>query len=149
MIAIGTFININDRYYFQNFYAGEVRDWEGQEYGFAGFGYGGSSSDLQGGNVESELVFNTNALSLDIAKRASDKRWIVTIKTVWLDPGTLEEDTSYMTDIFMVTGFNHDTLRLTLRLSSPLDAVNGDVPRRRLTERMVGALPSTGDIALL
>ena len=49
----------------------------------------------------------------------------------------------------MVTGFEHDSSRLALRLSSPLDAIGGDVPRRRLTERLVGALPSTGQIQLI
>ena len=49
----------------------------------------------------------------------------------------------------MVTGFEHDSSRLSLRLSSPLDAISGDVPRRRLTEKLVGALPSTGQIQLI
>ena len=49
----------------------------------------------------------------------------------------------------MVTGFEHDSNRLGLRLSSPLDAISGDVPRRRLTEKLVGALPSTGQIQLI
>jgi hypothetical protein len=54
-----------------------------------------------------------------------------------------------MEDTFMVTGFEHDSSRLGLRLSSPLDAISADVPRRRLTETLVGALPSTGQVQLL
>ena len=148
-IAIGTFIDIESKYYFQNFFVNEVREWEDQKYQFAGFGYGGSSSDLQGGNIDAQLVFRVNDLSLNIAVEAADHRWIVVVKTVWLDPDSLEEKANYMRDTFMVTGFDHDNLTLTLRLSSPMDAVTAEVPRRRLTEKLVGAMPSTGEISLL
>ena len=54
-----------------------------------------------------------------------------------------------MIDVFMVTGFEHDSSRLNMRLGSPLDAISADVPRRRLTETLVGALPSTGQLSLI
>ena len=148
-IAIGTFVNFNDEVYFQNFFPGEVRKWEGEEYMFAGFGYGGSTTDLQAGNVDSQLVFNLNELSLNLATEAVTNNWIVTVKTVWLKPETLLEKSNYMTDVFTVTQFEYDSLRLTMELSSPLDAVTAEVPRRRLTEKLVGSMPSSGDIALL
>ena len=56
---------------------------------FAGFGYSGSSVDLQGGNIDAQLIFVVNDLSLNMAKKAADERQIVVIKTVWLDPETL------------------------------------------------------------
>ena len=147
-IAIGTFIELDGSYY-QNFFQGESISWDGGSYMFSGFGYSGSSVDLEGGNIEAQLIFAVNALSLNMAKNAAAKRQIVTIKTVWLDPASLVPQSNYMKDVFMVTGFEHDSSRLGLRLSSPLDAISADVPRRRLTERLVGALPSTGQIELL
>jgi len=147
-IAIGTFIELPG-YRFQNFFHGETITWDGKNYSFAGFGYSGSSVDLQGGNIDAQLVFVVNDLSLNLAKKAADDRHIVTIKTVWLDPETLEPRSNFMRDVFMITGFEHDSSRLGLRLSSPLDAISGDVPRRRLTEKLVGALPSTGQIQLI
>ena len=147
-IAIGTFIELPS-YNFQNFFQGERIAWEGIRYDFAGFGYSGSSVDLQGGNIDAQLIFVVNELTLNLAKKASDDRHIVTVKTVWLDPETLVPRSNFMRDVFMVTGFEHDSNRLGLRLSSPLDAINGDVPRRRLTEKLVGALPSTGQIQLI
>ncbi len=148
MIAIGTFIELGD-YKLQNFFHGEQITWDGKKYGFGGFGYSGSSVDLQGGNIDAQLIFVVNDISLAMAKEASDKRSIVTVKTVWLDPDTLEPRSNFMLDTFMVTGFEHDNLRLGFRLSSPLDAIAGEVPRRRLTEKLVGALPSTGQIQLI
>jgi hypothetical protein len=147
-IAIGTFITLPD-YSFQNFFHGETITWEDEKYQFAGFGYSGSSVDLQGGNIDAQLIFVVNDISLNLAKKAADNREIVTIKTVWLDPDTLVPQSNFMRDVFMVTGFEHDSNRLGLRLSSPLDAISGDVPRRRLTEKLVGALPSTGQIQLI
>ena len=147
-IAIGTFIQLPG-YNFQNFFHHETITWEGVNYTSAGFGYSGSSVDLEGGNIDAQLIFSVNELILNIAKVASDRRDIATIKTVWLDPDTLVPQSNFMEDVFMVTGFEHDTSRLALRLSSPLDAISGDVPRRRLTETLVGALPSTGEVQLI
>ena len=149
-IAIGTFIQFNentDKSY-QNFFVGDEVFYDGFKYFFAGFGYSGSTIDLEASNVDATLVWAANDLSLNLAAEAAEKRWTVNIQSVWLKDD-LTIDKSYMTDTFMVTGFEHDTLRLSMRLSSPLDSVGADAPRRRLTEQLVGALPSTGQVALL
>ena len=148
-IAIGTFVEFNGTQRYQNFFTGRSMAWSGNQYQFAGFGYSGSTIDLEGGNISASLIWAVNELSLNLANEAAENRWIVQIDAVWLEPNSLAVQSSYMTDIFMVTGFEHDTLRLSFRLSSPLDAVAADTPRRRLTEQLVGALPSTGQIALL
>lgn len=148
-IAIGTFVNIEDKYYFQNFFKDEVRVWQGKSYVFAALGYSGSTVDAQGGNVSAQLLFGVNQISLDLAKEAADNRYTVEIETVWLDPESLTEKAVFMLDIFMITGFEHDSSRLIMRLGSPLDAISADVPRRRLTETLVGALPSTGQLSLI
>ena len=150
-IAIGTFVRFNDDLAkcYQNFFIGTTQSWEGRDYLFAGFGYSGSTIDLEAANISASLVFAVNQLSLNLAKEAADARWIVEIESVWIDPDTLVPNKKYLLDTFMVIGFDHDTMRLNMRLSSPLDAVAADAPRRRLTEDLVGALPSTGQIALL
>ena len=153
-IAIGTYIEFltfegeSTGLMFQNFFPGEARPWEGKEYLFAGFGYSGTSIDLQGGNIDASLVFAVNDLTLNHAKLAADEYWVAKISTVFLDNESLLETEKFQTDEFGVTGFEHDSLRLQLRLSSPLDSVGGDIPRRRLIEKLVGALPSSGNILL-
>ena len=150
-IAIGTFVRFNNdnSQAFQNLFANQTVSYSGRNYLFAGFGYSGSTVDLESSNIAASLVFAVNTLSLNLASQAANNRWIVEIESVWINPDTLAVQSSYMTDVFMVIGFEHDTMRLSLRLSSPLDAVSADTPRRRLTEDLVGALPSTGQIALL
>ena len=150
-IAIGTFVRFNsdDSQAYQNFFVGKSVNYSGRSYQFAGMGYSGSTIDLESSNVSASLVFAVNTLSLNLAAHAANSRWIVEIESVWINPDTLAADKSYMKDVFMVTGFEHDTMRISFRLSSPLDAISADTPRRRLTEDLVGALPSTGQIALL
>jgi hypothetical protein len=149
MLAIGTFAAFNDFVFLQNFFQGETRTYEGMQYNFASFGYSGNTTDLQAGNINASLVFSMNELVLNMATEAADNRWIVNVQTVWLDPETLLEQANYTTDVFMITGFEHDHQRLNMTLSSPLDAISGDAPRRRLTESLVGALPSTGQVQLI
>ena len=148
-LAIGTFAAFNDFVFLQNFFQGETRTYGGMQYNFASFGYSGNTTDLQAGNINASLVFSMNELVLNMATEAADNRWIVSVQTVWLDPETLLEQANYTTDVFMITGFEHDHQRLNMTLSSPLDAISGDAPRRRLTEALVGALPSTGQVQLI
>ena len=148
-LAIGTFAAFNDFVFLQNFFQGETRTYGGIQYNFASFGYSGNTTDLQAGNINASLVFSMNELVLNMATEAADNRWIVEVQTVWLDPETLLEQANYTTDVFMITGFEHDHQRLNMTLSSPLDAISGDAPRRRLTESLVGALPSTGQVQLI
>jgi len=148
-IAVGTYVSVGDDFNFQNFHVGGSRTYSGRSYTYASFGYSGSVIDLQGGNIEASLVFAFNELVLNMAVEAAEERWMVDINTVWLDPTNFSEQGDYMEDTFMVTGFSHDTSRLSLLLASPLDAISGDVPRRKLSNVLVGSLPSTGDVALL
>ena len=147
-IAVGTYISLGD-YNFQNFAYGKTRSYRGRGFIYASFGYSGSVIDLQGGNLDASLVFAFNELVLNMAVEAAEERWMVDIRTVWLDPDNFNEVDDFMEDTFMITGFSHDTSRLSLTLSSPLDAISGDVPRRKLSNFLVGSLPSTGDVALL
>lgn len=154
MLAVGTYVRILDRdgkrtgYAFQNFFQGESRSYNGDSYVFAGFGFSGGTLDLQSGSITAALVFAVNELDLNVFQAASDNRWLAEVRTVWLDPDTLNETRQQSEELYAVLGFEHDTSRLQVRLGNPLDAVQENVPRRVLTQTVVGALPSTGQISL-
>ena len=154
MISIGTYIKLMDRqgapagYAFQNFHHGETRQYNGTGYLFAGFGFSGGTLDLQAGNISANLVFAVSQLALDVFNQAVVDRWLISIRTVWLDPDTLDEGSTYGEETYAITGLEHDTSRLSVRLGSPLDAVTENAPRRLLTQDLVGSLPSTGNINL-
>ena len=153
-LAIGTYIRLVDRdkaftgYAFQNFHVGETRSYNGTGYMYAGFGFSGGTLDLEAGNVTASLVFAVNELDLVVFKQAADDRWLIEVRTVWLNPDSLDETGTHSEELYAVTGFEHDTNRLSVRMGNPLDAVSQNAPRRVLTQDLVGALPSTGNINL-
>lgn len=153
-IAIGTYIQllnhdgVEEDLRFQNFYQGDTRNYNGKDYPFAGFGFSGGTVDLQAGNVSASLVFAVNQLDLSVFQAAVMDRWLIEIRTVWLDPDTLEETTTFGEEVYALTGLEHDSSRLSVRLGSPLDAISQNAPRRLLTSDLVGSLPSTGNINL-
>jgi hypothetical protein len=153
-LALGTYISLRTRkggktgYAFQNFFHGETRTYNGEQYIHAAFGFSGSAVDVTAANISASLVFAVNQLDLNVFKLAADELWIVRVRTVWLEPDTLVETSTYLEEVYAVTGFEHDTSKLSVRLSSPLDAVTGHAPRRTLNQALVGALPTTGSISM-
>jgi len=135
-------------YNFQNFHYGEVRSYNGSNYMYAAFGFSGGTVDLQAGNIDASLIFAVNSLALSVFQESTNSRWLIEIRTVWLDPETFEEGTTYGEEVYAITGLEHDTSQLSVRLGSPLDAVSQNAPRRVLTQQLVGSLPSTGNINL-
>lgn len=154
-LAIGTYIHMLDRagdpivgQAWQNFTQGQVRTYLGEEYTYAGFGFSGGSVDLEAAAVSATVLFSLNQLDLNIFKEASTNRHLMRLRTVWLDGDSLVETSQYSEDVYQVLGFSHDQLTLSVRLGSPLDAIEAEFPRRRLTTALVGQLPSTGTIPL-
>jgi hypothetical protein len=154
MLAIGTYLELQTRtgsttgYRFQNFFAGETRNYNNADYVFAAFGFSGTTVDIQAGNVSASLVFSVNQLDLAVFTQATSEYWLASIRTVWLNPDTLEETETYSEEVYAITGYDHDTSRLAVRLGSPLDAIIQNAPRRNLNQKIVGALPTTGQISL-
>jgi len=154
MLAIGTYIKLlkadgtDAGYNFQNFHYGENRNYNGSNYMYGAFGFSGGTVDLEAANIDASLVFAVNALALSVFQEAVNSRWLIVIRTVWLDPDSLEEGRTYGEETYAITGLEHDSSRLSVRLGSPLDAVAQNAPRRVLTQKLVGALPSTGNINL-
>ena len=153
-VAIGTYIKLlnpdgsSTGYLFQNFFQGETRTFNSETYVFGAFGFSGATLDLQAANISANLVFALSELALTIFNQAATDRWLIELRTVWLDPDTLIETSIYSEETYAVIGLEHDTQRLSVRLGSPLDAVRQNAPRRSLTQALVGSLPTTGDISL-
>lgn len=154
MLAIGIYLKLllpdgtDSGYNFQNFFQGETRSYNGDQYVFGSFGFSGGTLDLEGGNIAATLVFSLNELSLSVFNQAASERWLAEIRTVWLDPDSFSETGQHSEEMYAVTGINHDNSQLSVRLGSPLDAVQANLPRRVLTTSLVGELPSTGQINL-
>jgi len=85
---------------------------------------------------------------LNLFKQAVEQRWILQVETVSLNISTFDDELLVSTENWRVASYEMDTKIIKLRLISPLDAVKGQVPRRRLNEELVGALPTTGQITI-
>ena len=154
-VAIGTYISFETRTgaqtgnNYQNFHRGQTRNYNGRGYLYGAFGFSGAAVDIDGANIQAQLVFGVNQLILQIAQTAADSLYVVRVNTVWLNPDNFDETSTRLEEVYSINGFDHDTSRLTFRLGSPLDAIDQNVPRRVLTRAMVGALPSTGNISFV
>ena len=154
-VAIGTYISFQERdgtftnNDFQNFHAGETRAYNGRNHMYGAFGFSGAAVDINGANIQAQLIFGLNQLIMQIAQTAANDFWVVRINTVWLNPNNFDETAQRLEEVYAVVGFEHDNSRIALRLGSPLDAVQSDVPRRVLTMRTVGVLPTTGNISFV
>ena len=133
---------------FQNFHQ-DTRSYEGRSYPFSGFGYSGATYDLQGANVEGVLLFPSNEMSQSFIAQAAEDRWLVEVKTVWLNPDTYAETSNRLTEVYAVVSWSNNLTELECRLSSPLNAQDAELPARVLSQRIVGSLPPKGSISLV
>jgi hypothetical protein len=153
--AIGTYIAFQTRagvdlnQNFQNFHVGETRTYGGRDFLFSSFGFSGAAVDVEAANIQASLVFPLSSVGLSLFQNVADQYGVVEVQTVWLDAGTLAETATNLSELYAVTAFTHDNSRITLQLGSPLDSVSQNIPRRRLNQEMVGALPSTGNVSFV
>lgn len=138
-------------YYFQNFTINGTRSRGGDTYVFAPFALATGGGE-KGGDRSSNVLgigASTQAGStiiLNLFKQAVEGRWLLVVETVSLNINTFADNQLVSTETWRVASYQMDTKLIKLQLISPLDAVKGQVPRRKLSESLVGALPTTGQI---
>ena len=145
-------------HFFQNFflnqeatYAHKKEDGTTQtnQYQFVPFGFSGVTVNRTGDGLEATLVFPNNKLSRGFADQAIDQNWVTEVDVLILDAdnpaGTHTKMHSFTGQ---AVGGQWDNVSLNLQLSSVLDAVGTDVPRRSLTQRLIGNLPVSNNVRL-
>jgi len=135
-------------YAYQNFSINQSRTYGGVTYQFAPFAYTLGAGSKGGDRSDSRLVAGLDPISVNLFAEAVEDRYLLEVKTVSLDPETFADDALIRTELWRVAQYEMDTERVILNLSSPLDATKGDIPKRRLTTKLVGALPSTGSLVI-
>lgn len=137
-------------YDFQNFFIGEARTRGDVTYLFAPFAVAPGAGTKGGDRSDSAVVAPANPLSVNLFVEACNVRWLCEIAVALLDPETFEEQFLITTETWVCNRPEIDVGNQTavLRLSSPLDAVDGQLPRRALSSRLVGNLPATGSLSV-
>jgi len=139
---------------FQNFFINQDMTYTNEDgtnsYGFVPFGFSGVTVNRTGDGMEANLVFPNNDLSRGWAVLAIRDHYVVEVKVLIVDSinpssGTHTSVHSYTGQI---TGGTWDNVSLNLQVSSVLDAVGTDIPRRALTKKLVGNLPVANNVRL-
>ena len=138
---------------FQNFFIGKQLTHNGDEYQFAPFGFSGVTVNRTGDGLEATLVFPNNELTRKWGGAAIKESYYMQVEVLIIedsdpDTGTSATHTTVHTYTGVVTGGQWDNVSLNLELSSVLDAVGTDVPRRSLTQKLVGNLPISNSVRL-
>ena len=133
---------------FQNFYINQTKTKDGVDYMFAPLGVTPGAGTKGGDRSDSALVAPAYPLTVNLFVDACKQKWLVEITMVLLDPLTFEEVQLITTEQWLSSKVEVTTERAVLRLSSPLDAVDSQVPKRMLSSVLVGSLPSTGNLSV-
>ena len=133
---------------YQNFSINESRTYSGVTYSFAPFAISSGGGARGGERSSASLVAGTDAISVNLFAEAVQNRYMLEIKTVSLDPLTFADEALVASEIWRVASYDMDATRVVLKLTSPLDAVKAQVPRRTLSTALVGALPTSGALVV-
>lgn len=134
-------------YAFQNFFIGETKLRTSINYLFAPFATSTGAGTKGGDRSDAALVAPVYPLTASLFVEACQQRWLLEIISVLLDPETYDEVMTITSETWMCAKPELDTERAVLRLSSPLDAVDGQVPRRVVSSALVGSVPTTGALS--
>jgi len=138
---------------YQNFSVNQQRTYSGVTYSFAPFAVSSGGGARGGERSNAALVAGTDAISVNLFAEAVQSRYILEIKTVSLDPLTFADEALISTEIWRIASYElavkgMDATAITMRLTSPLDAVKAQIPRRTLSTELVGALPTSGSLVI-
>ena len=152
-LALGNYLDFSTPsggkvYHFQNFFINKTATYEGAQYAFLPFGFSGVTVNRTGDNVEASLVFPNNQISRAWGLTAVQDLWIATVMVMILDPDDATSGQLMHRYVGQVSNGSWDETSLQLRLDTVLDAVGTDVPMRRLTQQLVGAIPVSSNVRL-
>ena len=151
IIALTNFMEVTNsrgvvRFRFQNSKPGKVIAYRGFRYPYLSFMYQGAAKNRSGDNLESALVMSSNAISMGYAAEAAQKRWNVRMDSCSMNPSTFDVGRTLTTENWIAASMSYDMQTVEVLLSSSIDAVGASAPARHLTRKMVGALPTTGQV---
>lgn len=133
---------------YQNFSVNETRERDGVVYQFLPFAISTGAGARGGDRSSAQLVAGLNQITVNVLAEAVTSKWLLELKTVSIDSANFGDQDLIHTEVWRIASYRMDTERLTLKLSSPLDAASSDVPRRSLSTNVVGALPSSGSLTV-
>jgi hypothetical protein len=139
---------VNDQN-FQNFFVGATRNYENVNYRYAPFLITGTVSTRGGDAPRASLVTVPNEITVSTISEAVISFWLVEVKTVLLamgEDGSFTDQAMLSQEIWSCVSGSHDFEKVSITLSSALDAARGQVPKRVLSSYLVGSIPPSGNV---
>ena len=139
----------NTQYRFQNFFINQQITHQSANYTFVPFGFSGVTVNRTGDGLEATVVFPNNELSRAWGVNAINQNWVMEVDVLIIDNDAKDGPHNIVHSYTgQVVGGQWDEVSLNLQLSTVLDAVGTDVPRRSLTKELVGNLPISNNVRL-
>ena len=133
----------------QNYFIGQTITYNALQYPYAGVGVATNSSTRGGDRSEATIGAALSALSLNIFTEAARERWLLEVKTVTVNRVDQSLGSMLTLEYWASLKVQHDSKEpvVALQLASPLDAVRAP-GGRVLSQRLVGALPTNGNLTM-
>ena len=139
----------NTQYRFQNFFINQQIRHQSDNYTFVPFGFSGVTVNRTGDGLEATVVFPNNDVSRAWGVNAINQNWVMEVDVLIIDDDAKDGPHNIVHSYTgQVVGGQWDEVSLNLQLSTVLDAVGTDVPRRSLTKELVGNLPISNNVRL-
>ena len=139
----------NTQYRFQNFFINQQITHQSANYTFVPFGFSGVTVNRTGDGLEATVVFPNNELSRAWGVNAINQNWVMEVDVLIIDDDAKDGPHNIVHSYTgQVVGGQWDEVSLNLQLSTVLDAVGTDVPRRSLTKELMGNLPIANNVRL-
>jgi hypothetical protein len=118
----------------------------GWDYWYLPFLYQGATKSRGGDNLEANLIFANNPVSMNRAREAVANKWTVEVIVTSTDPDMTYVKKILTHDVWIAASMAYDPTQIEVLLSSGIDAVGSNAPNRVLTTGLCGHLPTTGQI---
>lgn len=115
-------------------------------YQYLSFIYQGAAKSRSGDNLQASLVLANNTLAMNIANQLLEDFATVTVENWLMNPSTYARQKLLTSEVWLVSSFSYDPETVEIVLASSLDAIGTQAPTRVLTRKLVGALPTTGQV---
>jgi len=136
--------------------ADQGRVFDDGQYNFLPFSFSGAIASLAGDNINATLQLANTRIARDFAARYVDKGYVAKVRTVlWssepkipLAPGSIYVERTLSEYVGVCSSAGWDDNKLQIKLNTVLDAVQSNVPGRRLRREQVGNVPHTSKVSI-
>lgn len=131
-----------NQYRFQNYAVGQSVG----DYSFLPFNFGGALASITGDNLDAVLQFANTRIARNFVTESLDNIYVAKVTTVLWDSSTYAVEKTLYEYFGACSSGGWDETAIQVQLNSVLDAVQANVPGRRLYRQQVGNIPFTAQV---